>query len=140
MFGGEIHHALAVMQEYPVGKDKKAVRLLLDDQGKRGVEVFRFAHLTRLQLDIQSLCRGGRAGGHDYIHVGGDEFGNEGRKPFVSSFRPAKHDLDVAALLVAVLAQAFAERSNEIGLQSSRGVAHEADSRNLSPMLRARSE
>src|SRR5439155_9519330 len=84
--------------------------------------------------------RGGRAGGHDYIHVGGDEFGNEGRKPLVSSFRPAKHDLDVAALLVAVLAQAFAERSDEIGLQSSRGVAHEADSRNLSPMLRARSE
>src|SRR2546428_5781678 len=60
MFGGEIHHALAVMQEYPVGEDKKAVRLLLDDRGKRGVEVFRFAHLTWLQLDIQSLCRGER--------------------------------------------------------------------------------
>src|SRR6185437_14485684 len=80
----------------------------------------------------------GRAGGHDYIHIGGDEFGNEVRKPLVSSFRPAKHDLEVAALLVAVLAQPFAEWSDEIGLQSSRGVAHEADSRNLSPMLRAR--
>ena len=48
MFGGGIHHALAVMQEYPVGQDEKAVRLLLDDRGKHGVEVFRFAHLTRL--------------------------------------------------------------------------------------------
>ena len=43
-------------------------------------------------------------------------FCNEGRKPFVSSFRPAKHDLDVPTLLVAMLAQAFVERSDEIGL------------------------
>src|SRR6478609_1317437 len=60
MFGGEIHHALAIMQEYPVGEDEKAIRLLLDDRVKRGVEVFRFAYLARLQLDIQSLCRGER--------------------------------------------------------------------------------
>jgi len=92
----------------------------------------------RCRLLGRERCR--RAGGHDYIHVGGDEFGNEGRKPLVPSFRPAKHDLDVTALLVAALAQTLAERSDEIGLQISRGVAQEADPRNLPPTLGARRE
>ena len=41
LLGGEIHHALAVMQEHPVRQDEERVRLLLDDRVECGVEVFR---------------------------------------------------------------------------------------------------
>ena len=80
---------------------------------------------------------GGRARGHDHIHFRGEQFGDERGKALVFSFRPAILDDDVAALLVAELAQPVAERPDEIGLERSGGVAQENRSRGIFPLLRA---
>ena len=79
--------------------------------------------------------RGGRAGGNDHVHLQGDQFGDEGRKALILSFRPAILDQDVSALDVAEFAQPFAERPDEIGLKGSGGVPEETDPGHLRRLL-----
>ena len=57
--------------------------------------------------------RGGCASGNDHINFQGDQFGDEGRKAFILSFRPSILDQNVLALDVAEVPQAFAERPDE---------------------------
>ena len=82
--------------------------------------------------------RGRRAGGHDHIHIEGDQLGDENGKALILSFRPSILDRDVAALHVAELAQAFAERPDEIGLERRGGVPQKTDPGDFPALLRAR--
>jgi len=66
---------------------------------------------------------GGGAGGHHHVEVQGDQFGNQRGKPLVFSFGPSVLDRDIAALLIAEVAQALPKWLYEVGLESRRGVS-----------------
>ncbi len=83
--------------------------------------------------------RRGRSGSDDQVDIECRELGNELGESPVITFCPAVFDDDVPSLDVTSVAQALAKRGDEIGFESSRGIAEKADAKDLA-RLRARGQ